>query len=744
MFRHSRKGRALAALSVLAMISTAFFAIPARASDQATLSISDGSASEANSAISFTVSIDAPQSHSVSAWYVTVPQTAFPGLDFEMDVRSIHIPAGQTSAKLWFDLTDDDLAEGDETLGAELVWVNGANEGRDLAVGTIIDDDAPAPAPEPEPEAGPLTINVLHMNDHHSHLSPDGSSADLGTSGGEFDFELGGFPQVVNAFNELSGDLDNVVKIHAGDAITGTLFYSLFQGEADAALMNEVCFDAFALGNHEFDDSDAGLADFLTDLAAGDCNTPVLAANVVPEVGTPLAPNSPTDFIQPYVIKEFDGQQVGFIGIDIAQKTQVSSSPLETTQFLDEVETAQRFTDELAAQGVDNVVLVTHFQYANDLALASQVSGIDAIIGGDSHSLLGDFGPFDLDSAGEYPTRTVNADGDPVCVVQAWQFAAVVGEFNLTFEDGKNVGCEGTPHLLVSNFTREVEVDGDEIDAPIAEPELSEILAVIDGLPSVDLAVPDANAQAILDGFSAQVDELSQQVIGEATEDLCLRRVPDQPRAGICPDGTTSASGADMNANGGFIQQIVTDAFLERAFRADIAIQNAGGVRVDLPEGDVTIADAFTLLPFANTLVELELSGAEVAAVLEEAVANFADDEGSTGSYPYGSAIRWDIDMGMAAGERFSNIEIRGEDGTWSAIDPAANYVVVTNSFIASGRDGYLTFGTAFDDGRVVDTFIDYAQGFIDWVEEDAGGQISVPDPENFSTQSFTPAPAAG
>ena len=93
------------------------------------------------------------------------------------------------------------------------------------------------------------------------------------------------------------------------------------------------------------------------------------------------------------------------------------------------------------------------------------------------------------------------------------------------------------------------------------------------------------------------------------------------------------------------------------------------------------------------------------------------------------------------AGSRFSNIAVRDATGTWSPIDAAATYVVVTNSFIASGRDGYLTFGTAFDDGRVVDTFIDYAQGFIDWVEQDAGGAVSVPPPSDFSTQSFVPAP---
>ena len=77
-------------------------------------------------------------------------------------------------------------------------------------------------------------------------------------------------------------------------------FFTLFKGEADAAFMNEVCFDAFALGNYEFNEGDAGLAKFLDFLNAGERNTPVLAANVKPEVGvSALTPNSETDYIQP-------------------------------------------------------------------------------------------------------------------------------------------------------------------------------------------------------------------------------------------------------------------------------------------------------------------------------------------------------------------------------------------------------------------------------------------------------------
>ena len=60
----------------------------------------------------------------------------------------------------------------------------------------------------------------------------------------------GGMPAVVAKMKDLEASKANVLKLHAGDAVSGSLFFALFKGEADAALMIEVCFDAFAIGNH--------------------------------------------------------------------------------------------------------------------------------------------------------------------------------------------------------------------------------------------------------------------------------------------------------------------------------------------------------------------------------------------------------------------------------------------------------------------------------------------------------------
>ncbi|EDN65567.1 5'-nucleotidase/2',3'-cyclic phosphodiesterase [Beggiatoa sp. PS] len=81
-----------------------------------------------------------------------------------------------------------------------------------------------------------------------------------------------------------------------------------------------------------------------------------------------------------------------------------------------------------------------------------------------------------------------------------------------------------------------------------------------------------------------------------------------------------------------------------RNYAAQLVIQNAGGVRIDLPKGDITIETAYTLLPFQNTLYLLTLTGAEIKQVLEESLSNHFDKKGSTGAFPYAAGIRYTIE----------------------------------------------------------------------------------------------------
>ncbi|MET1537576.1 metallophosphoesterase, partial [Burkholderia sola] len=110
----------------------------------------------------------------------------------------------------------------------------------------------------------PLELRILHINDHHSTLESKSKTLQLDAGTGKAEavaVDAAGFPRVTQAMEELAAQSPNVLKLHAGDALTGTLYFNRAgaDGEADAALMNTVCFDAFTLGNHEFDKGDSGL-----------------------------------------------------------------------------------------------------------------------------------------------------------------------------------------------------------------------------------------------------------------------------------------------------------------------------------------------------------------------------------------------------------------------------------------------------------------------------------------------------
>ena len=571
-------------------------------------------------------------------------------------------------------------------------------------------------------------LTILHINDHHSHLKPD-SRMSLVLDGKSTRVKSGGMPAVVAKIKELEADNKNIIKLHAGDAISGSLFFTIFKGEADAALMNEICFDAFALGNHEFNDGDKGVAKFIDFLKSEKCNTPVLAANIKPEVGvSALTPNSETDYIQPYTIIDRGGIKVGIIGIDIVRKTVMSSSPDESTIFLNEVETAQKMVDELKRSGIKHIIILAHYGYNNELALAKKIDGVDLIIGGDSHTLLGDFNDLGLNAAGPYPTIVKGVDAASVCVATAWQYSQIVGELSISFnEAGEVESCEGIPHVMLADSFKRKNSDGDRVE--IEGVERDAVYSQIKADPKLSIVKEDASAAALLESFNVKVEEMLSIKVGEVKENLCLVRVPGDKRSKICSPEETASKGSD-------ISMVVAHAFREMAKASDIAIQNGGGVRTDIAKGEFTMGDAYKLLPFANTLVEMDMTGEEIKAVLEEALDYALQPDGSDGAYPYAAGLRWNVDTTKPAGMRLSKMEYKGRnDNSWVPLDKSSTYRIVTNNYIASGRDGYLSFKTVKNDGRYTDTYLDYAQSFVDYVLE-RGSIGKLPESE-YSTQSI-------
>lgn len=603
------------------------------------------------------------------------------------------------------------------------------------------DDDAPtSPSPQPPAtEAKPLSLTILHVNDHHSHLDAETVSLNLKTAAGAreaISVEYGGFARVTSAIQSLASAAPNVIKIHAGDAITGDLYFNISNGRADAAMMNTVCFDSFTLGNHEFDNADAGLKSFIDALHAGGCKTPVLSANVKFGAASPLA-NGP---VKASTVVERDGQKIAIVGLTVAGKTKNSSRPDAATTFENEAAAAQAEIDRLRAQGINKIVVASHVGYTGELALAGQLSGVDVIVGGDSHTLLGPataMQPLGLTPEGDYPTRVTDKDGKPVCVVQAWQYSHVVGELKVDFDKtGDVVACQGTPHVLIGDTFKRGSATVSDADAAAIRQDIaaSGVLRV---------TAPDAVATATLAGYKAEKDALGQKVVASAPANLCLRRVPGTKR-----DATRSALGnvcnldADVIAHGGDVQQLVAQAFLERGkafFNADISIQNGGGVRVDLPAGDVTVGKIYSVLPFKNTLVQLQMTGAEVRAALEDAIASVVAN--NTGSYPYTGGLRWRVDLNQAAGSRLSQLEVKTASG-YVPLDPAKTYSVATIDFLADGQDGYTTL-KSITGTRRTEVGLDYAEAFLTYVESLPGStkQLNKLPVADYSTQAFIDTP---
>lgn len=538
-------------------------------------------------------------------------------------------------------------------------------------------------------------LSIIHMNDIHSHLEQE--QIKLTFNKLKVKAEVGGMPRAIEKIESLKKQNPQSLVLNAGDTFQGTLYYSLFKGKADADMLNLVAWDAIVPGNHEFDDGDAYLAKYIDKI-----KSPFVAANVVPEPQNILAGKW-----QPYLIKNVNGEKIAIVGIDITDKTRDSSNPSKEIKFYNEVKTAQKYIDELSAQGINKIILLSHVGLQNDIRYAHQLKNVDVIVGGDSHSLMGSFKKFALSAdSKKYPLTTTSADGKKVCIAQAWNYSYVVGNLNISFDAQGNVqSCKGKATLLLGDTF----VKGkDKNLLYVNEEELAKIKKIIAADPWLEQVRQNPQALAVLTSYKQQVEQKKNEVLGKSAKFLGHTRVPQK-----------SYNGVASQALGSEVAPIICKSFYEFSKRSSLCIQNAGGVRESIRQGAISMGDAYAMLPFSNTLFEIEMTGAEIKQVLEDALSNIYDMQGSDGSFPYAYALRYDIDITRGKDKRVSGLEIRDrKSGTWQKLQEQKNYVVVTNSYTAAGKDGYTTFKNVQDKhGKGVDTYLDYALSYARYVQ---------------------------
>jgi 5'-nucleotidase len=198
----------------------------------------------------------------------------------------------------------------------------------------------------------------------------------------------------------------------------------------------------------------------------------------------------------------------------------------------------------------------------------------------------------------------------------------------------------------------------------------------------VDGIEPHAGMQALVHDYQEQLGEKLGQTVGEAATSI-LR-------------GESRGVESEMG-------NFVTDSMRGYLPNVDFAFTNAGGLRADINAGPITLEEIYAVLPFNNTLVTMDLTGAQVRQVLEEG----ANSQYGTVQV---SGLSWAYDAEASFGSRVTSVTL--PDGT--PLDANATYRVATNNFMAGGGDRFttLTQGTATVDSQInlVDTVVHYLE----------------------------------
>ena len=539
--------------------------------------------------------------------------------------------------------------------------------------------------------AEPTTIQVLGINDFHGRIKSNGVEA--------------GAAVLAGAVNQLRSTYPDTVFAAAGDLIGASTFESFIaEDKPTIDALNAAGLEVSAVGNHEFDQ---GFADLTNRVMApydavanpfGGANWQYLGANV-----RNSADNSPA--LPETWIQDFGDLQVGFVGAVTDHLPElVSPAGIEGLTIEAPVLAANRAADEMKAAGVDIVVLLVHEGAATtDVSSATDpasdmgkiVNGadenIDAIVSGHTHLAY--------NHAIEVPQW--QAEGRSVTtrpVVSAGQYGYNLNQllFSVDSDTGEVLGVQQAILPLTTSTTS--------------------------GTPPVTVVTPnypaDASVQAIVDKAVADAAVLGAVELGQIQGPFNRAKLAN---------GTTENRGGEST-----LGNLVADAqraatASEQSGSAKIAFMNPGGLRQDMvgnPGGypaALTYQQAAVVQPFANTLVNMSLTGAQIRAALEQQW------------QPAGAArpfLRLGISKGFsytydplaAAGSRITTMSLDGEPVTDDTV-----LSVTVNSFLASGGDNFAAFATGTNKKDTGQTDL---QAMVDYMAE------NTPVPVDFTQRS--------
>jgi len=505
-------------------------------------------------------------------------------------------------------------------------------------------------------EGGLLRLHLMWTNDVHGHIAPEPAKF----MNPAFPPPLGGGASAANYIKEVRAKAaaagEEVLLVDVGDMFQGTPIGNKTKGEAVIKYFNAVDYKFAVPGNHDFDmgrDNTKRLAEM--------SEFPWICANLMEkETGEHV------EWVQPTLMLEYQGIRIGVVGI-ITPGTAGMSFPqnIEGLEFREMPGTVAKFRDQLKDEGADIIFLAIHegLPYDPKEGWKKIAGGTETETDQEQQGTFGSahsYGGMNLmELVHEVPGIDLAVGGhthrgyhepwiDPV-------------NHTMCFESFGNGSSIGHAVLLIDRKTKTlVGYEGSH--------DRGTLITLFE-----DEIWPDQEIAAVIQPYHEQAEAEMRKVIGSSAISL-------------------GRGGPGSN----LIGVMVTDAMIEY-FDADFSFQNLGGLRANLAAGDLTTRDIFTVLPFGNELVEVQMDGRMVRRVIERKLA------GTSSGLMLGG-VKMEFDMGRIDYDRIVTLEIAGEP--W---DPDRIYKTIVTSFLMEGNSG-LQFLTSIPAKDITPTQITTAE----------------------------------
>ncbi len=490
-----------------------------------------------------------------------------------------------------------------------------------------------------------------------------------------------GFAFLADTIAEERAHNPNVLLLDAGDTFQGNAFAQYFRNADPNPIadgMNLLGYDAMTLGNHEFN---FGPATFATML--GQVDAPLLGTINLDDDGSYGFIN---ENVEDYINLEVDGLKVTIFGLT---NPRVYRYELPTNipglTFYSGLDTGFAAVPQiLADESPDLLVGLTHMGYSpygdevdSDLLLAEGVAGIDVIIGGHSHSFL---------DPAVMVTSGVNPDG--TLVAQAGRYALNLGQVNVGFIDGEVVLREG---FLIPATEASVDPEMETYLTPFVE-QLDAYTGTVIGQTEVPIDALDAYTQET-NGANLQADS--------AIYELESNGIP-----------------VDLHLSGAMSNRMVAD-----------------GATPASPV-TLTVGDMYTLMPYENSLLVMEMNGPEIKQVLERGYRNYwwyTYDPGTWGGYSHyttcmlttneGVQITYNDGGPLVPPDGDNVVSLTIDNVSVDFADGSTYYDVSTVNYLAAGSCNYNDAGVTIWplDQIVADTQFYVRDSVIDYVAAQTG-----------------------